>query len=311
MHRSGVFSGRSFEFSDMFDFVRLVDWKLHGCVRLVGNLYGVGYDECGERLIGDGHLRCHSDDAYFESYAGCFRDRRYGFRVELCGDDVYSLVFAGWALQFSGMLDLRNGYALWKLHGRVNCGSWHLYGYGYNGRCDRHNNGVVHRAFANPYIGSVLSCCWERGRSFRLGLSGHDMFSVSFAVRPLHNIVMFHLGWHVEWRFHGCVRRVRNVHRDGYDERRERISVGYVHCYSASGWPNSHLESGIRLAWDVRHTFRPALHGHDVYSIVFAVRPLHLGVMLDLGWHDGWKLHGRVKRGCWGLHSDYYDERFG
>jgi hypothetical protein len=107
----------------MLNLVRHVDWKLHGCVRLVWNLYGVGYDECGERLIGDGYLHCHSDVAYFESHAGRFRDRRHGFWVELCGYDMYSLIFAVWALQFSGMLDLRNGHALWKLHGRLNCGS--------------------------------------------------------------------------------------------------------------------------------------------------------------------------------------------
>jgi hypothetical protein len=137
------------------------------------------------------------------------------------------------------------------------------------------------------------------------------MFSISFAVRPFHHIVMLHHGRLVERRFHDCVRRVRNLHCDGYDERRDRISVGYVHCYSAGGWPNSHLESGIGLAWDGRHIIWPALYGDLVYSNVFTVRPLHLGVMLDLGGHDDRKLLGRVRRACWGLHGDYYDERVG
>jgi hypothetical protein len=201
----------------MFNLVWNVDWKLHGCVGLVWNVHGVGYDERGERLIGDGYLHCHSDIAYFESHAGRFWDRRHRFRLELCGDDVYSLIFAVWALRFSDMLDLRNGHALWKLYCRVDCDSWHVYGYGYNGCRDRHNIGVVHRAFANPYFGSAVSCRWKRGRRFRLELSGHDMFSVVFAVRPLHHVVMFHHGRGIEWRFHGCVRGVRNLHCDCYD----------------------------------------------------------------------------------------------
>jgi hypothetical protein len=137
------------------------------------------------------------------------------------------------------------------------------------------------------------------------------MFSILFAVRPLHLVVMLNLGGDTEWRFHGCVRRVRNLHCNGYDERRDRISVDHVHCYSAGGWPNSRFESGIRLAWNGRHTLRPALYGHHVYPIVFTVWPLHSCVMLHHGWHDDWKLHGRVKRGCRGLHGDYYDERVG
>jgi hypothetical protein len=137
------------------------------------------------------------------------------------------------------------------------------------------------------------------------------MFSVLFAVRPLHLVVMLNLGRRTEWRFHGCVRRVRNLHCDGYDERRERISVDHVHCYSAGGWPNSPLESGIRLAWDGRDTFRPALYGHHVYSIVFTVRPLHRGDMLHHGWLVDRKLHGCVRRLCWSLHGDGYDERVG
>jgi hypothetical protein len=136
------------------------------------------------------------------------------------------------------------------------------------------------------------------------------MFSVLFAVRPLHLVVMLHYGRGIEWRFHGCVGRVRNLHCDGYDERPDRVSVDHVHCYSAGGRPNSPLESGIRLAWDGRHIFRPALYRHHVYPIVFTVRPLHSCDMLHHSWLVDWKLHGRFRRGCWGLHGDNYDERF-
>jgi hypothetical protein len=133
MHRPRLYSVRSLEFSDMLNLVWHVDWKFHGCIGRVRNLHCLGYDERRERLIGDGHLHCHSDDTYFESHPGRCRHRSHRLRGELCGDDVYSVIYADWALRFSGMLDLRNWHTLWKLHGRVNRDSWHVYGDGYNG----------------------------------------------------------------------------------------------------------------------------------------------------------------------------------
>jgi hypothetical protein len=217
MYRSRVYSHRSLEFSDMFNLVWHVDWKLHCRFRRIGKLHRLGYNERRERQRGNRFLHRHSDDAYFESHAGRFRDRRHRLRGELCGYNMYSLIYAVWALRFSGMLDLRNGHTLWKLHGRVNCYSWHVYGDGYNGCRDGHDIGVVHRAFANPHFGSAIGCRWERGRRFWLELSGHHMFSVLFAVRPLQFVVMLNLCRRIEWRFHGCVRRVRNLHCHGYD----------------------------------------------------------------------------------------------
>jgi hypothetical protein len=44
-------------------------------------------------------------------------------------------------------------------------------------------------------------------------------------------------------------------------------------------------------------------------SGVFAVRPLHLVLMLDLSRTIDWSLHRCFIGGCWKLYRDGYDER--
>jgi hypothetical protein len=44
-------------------------------------------------------------------------------------------------------------------------------------------------------------------------------------------------------------------------------------------------------------------------SDAFAVRPLHIVFMLDLGWSIDGSLHGCFWGGCWRLYRDGYDER--